>query len=202
MIEDAATWLAAQRDLTIDGQIGLVGISFAGGLSIVAAGRPSLRDRTRFVLSLADTGICLVCCRTRAAGSSPPSVAQANKRPPHDYGLAVLTFGLADRLVAAGAAERVPASYHDISSRIRTLRHEPGNRQTCFARLASWNPHFRSPPERLMRFVNDRDVGALGATARCRTLGLWARPGRRPDPLPLPRPLPPVHLLHGYGLRG
>ncbi len=40
MIEDAAVWLSAQRDLTIDGQIGLVGISFAGGLSIVAAGTP------------------------------------------------------------------------------------------------------------------------------------------------------------------
>ena len=43
MIEDAALWLSQQSDLAPDGRIGMMGISFAGGLSIVAAGRPSLK---------------------------------------------------------------------------------------------------------------------------------------------------------------
>ena len=43
-IEDAAVWLSQQRDLAPDGRIGMMGISFAGGLSIVAAGRPALQD--------------------------------------------------------------------------------------------------------------------------------------------------------------
>ena len=37
MIEDAALWLSPQRDLAPDGRVGMMGISFAGGLSIIAA---------------------------------------------------------------------------------------------------------------------------------------------------------------------
>src|SRR5688572_552989 len=36
-IEDAVSWLAAQRAVAPDGRIGIVGISFAGGLSVAAA---------------------------------------------------------------------------------------------------------------------------------------------------------------------
>ncbi|MCC6991433.1 MAG: hypothetical protein IT181_20690, partial [Acidobacteria bacterium] len=35
VIEDAATWLASQPELSPDGRVGMVGISFSGGLSIV-----------------------------------------------------------------------------------------------------------------------------------------------------------------------
>src|SRR5688572_9303603 len=45
VIEDAVTWMAMQPGLAPDGRVGIVGISFAGGLSIVAAGRPSVRDK-------------------------------------------------------------------------------------------------------------------------------------------------------------
>ncbi len=41
MIEDAALWLSQQNALAPDGRVGMMGISFAGGLSIVAASRPS-----------------------------------------------------------------------------------------------------------------------------------------------------------------
>src|SRR5262249_34600087 len=44
MVEDAASWLSQQRDVAPDTRVGMLGISFAGGLSIVAAGRPSRRD--------------------------------------------------------------------------------------------------------------------------------------------------------------
>src|SRR5437868_5165495 len=51
VIEDAVGWMAQQPDLAPDGRIGMVGISFAGGLSVVAAGRPSIRDKVAYVLS-------------------------------------------------------------------------------------------------------------------------------------------------------
>src|SRR5829696_9699813 len=42
MIEDAAAWMIRRPEYyRADGRIGLVGISFGGGLSIVAAGRPA-----------------------------------------------------------------------------------------------------------------------------------------------------------------
>src|SRR3954468_21792660 len=56
MIEDAALWLSAQRDLSRDGQVGMMGISFAGGLSIVAASRQPLRERVAFVMSFGGHG--------------------------------------------------------------------------------------------------------------------------------------------------
>src|SRR5262245_36924904 len=56
MIEDAALWLSNQRNLAEDGRVGMMGISFAGGLSIVAASRPSLRDRVAFVMSFGGHG--------------------------------------------------------------------------------------------------------------------------------------------------
>ena len=55
-IEDAAAWLSQQRDLAPDGRIGMMGISFAGGLSIVAAGRPRSRTSVAAVLSLGGHG--------------------------------------------------------------------------------------------------------------------------------------------------
>ena len=56
VIEDAVAWMAAQPDLAPDGRVGMVGISFAGGLSIVAAGRPSIRDKVAFVVSFGGHG--------------------------------------------------------------------------------------------------------------------------------------------------
>src|SRR5262245_29706227 len=41
-IEEAAQWLATASGFAPDQKVGVMGISFSGGLSIVAAGRPSL----------------------------------------------------------------------------------------------------------------------------------------------------------------
>src|SRR6185295_7732022 len=51
MIEDAARWLSEQKTFAPDGRVGMMGISFAGGLSIVASARPGIRDRVAFVMS-------------------------------------------------------------------------------------------------------------------------------------------------------
>src|SRR5471032_2621851 len=50
-IEQAAGWLASNASLAPDHRTAMLGISFSGGLSVVAAGRPSLRDRVAYVLS-------------------------------------------------------------------------------------------------------------------------------------------------------
>src|SRR5919112_840240 len=93
MIEDGARWLSARRDLTPDGMIGLMGISFAGGLSIVAAGRPSIRDRLAFVFSFGGHGDLPRVLRYLCTGIEPPgpdaaSASPPHLRPPHDYGVA------------------------------------------------------------------------------------------------------------------
>ena len=55
-IEDVARWVASDRSLSPDGRVGLVGISFSGGLSLIAAGRPPLREHTAFALSFGGHG--------------------------------------------------------------------------------------------------------------------------------------------------
>src|SRR5205814_9045829 len=50
-IEQAAGWLASDSGLAADRHVGMMGISFSGGLSIVAAGRASLADRVSYVFS-------------------------------------------------------------------------------------------------------------------------------------------------------
>jgi hypothetical protein len=51
-IERVAVWLALRSELAPAGRIGLIGISFSGGLAVVAAGRPSLKGHVLFVLSV------------------------------------------------------------------------------------------------------------------------------------------------------
>ena len=51
-IEDAGDWLASDATLAPDHTAALMGISFSGGLSIIAAGRPSLAHRVAYVFSL------------------------------------------------------------------------------------------------------------------------------------------------------
>ena len=51
VIEDVIGWMAQRPETAADGKIGIVGISFAGGLSIVAAGRPAVRDKLAFVVA-------------------------------------------------------------------------------------------------------------------------------------------------------
>jgi dienelactone hydrolase len=56
VIEDAVQWASAQRDLAPDGRVGVLGVSFSGGLSIVAAGRERIRDRVAFLISFGGHG--------------------------------------------------------------------------------------------------------------------------------------------------
>jgi dienelactone hydrolase len=51
-VEQAAVSVATDESLAPTGRIGLMGISFSGGLAVVAAGRPRLRDHLSYVFAL------------------------------------------------------------------------------------------------------------------------------------------------------
>ncbi len=85
---------------------GMMGISFAGGLSIVAAGRPSIRDKAAAILSLGGHGDLARTLRYLCTGRLP----DGSLRPPHDYGVVIILLSVADRVVPAdqvGPAPRV-----------------------------------------------------------------------------------------------
>jgi hypothetical protein len=98
VIEDVVAWMAAQPELAPDGRVGMIGISFAGGLSIVAAGRPAIRDNVAYVVSFGghgDLGRVLHYLATGEAVHAPG----VKTIPPHDYGVAVILYAAADRMV-------------------------------------------------------------------------------------------------------
>ena len=95
MIEDAALWLSRQKELAPDGRVGMMGISFAGGLSIVAAARPALRGQVAFAMALGGHADLPRTLTYLCTGIQPDGAV----RPPHDYGVAIILLGAADRVV-------------------------------------------------------------------------------------------------------
>jgi acetyl esterase/lipase len=191
MIEDAALWLAGQPDLPADRKIGIMGISFAGGLSIVAAGRPALRDRVAFVLSFGGHGDLPRTLRYLATGTQP----DGTHRAPHDYGVAIILLGVADRIVPGPQAPALRAAILSFleASRLDMVDKAEASREFAQARaLADTLPE---PSRTLMTYVNNRDVAHLGPILAPHLTALGGDPALSPD-----HGIPPgcvIYLLHG-----
>lgn len=191
LIEDAARWLAAQPDLAPDGQVGLIGISFGGGLSVVAAGRAALRSRAAFVLSFGGHGDFPRVLRYLCTGRLPNGTIF----PPHDYGVVLILLGAADRVVPAeqaavlrqGILTFLHASHLDMYDKTRA-REE-------FDRARALQATMPEPARTLMGYVNTRDVKALGPILLPHTEGYGGDPALSPERSPAPAA--PVYLLHG-----
>ena len=70
-------------------------------LSVVAAGRASVRDRVAFVMSFGGHGDLPRTLRYLCTGVQP----DGTPRPPHDYGVAIILLGVAPRIVPANQVE-------------------------------------------------------------------------------------------------
>jgi dienelactone hydrolase len=219
-IERSASWLASQPEFASDGRIGLMGISFSGGLAIVAAGRASLRDHLAFVFSLGGhddlprvlkylcTGVetpppestspLTGLMQQRDAAKTPgtaASVATGWAPPPHDYGAAIVLLNLADRVVPAAQVESLRAAIRRFLQASAWDRDEKAKAEAEFTALRSLPRTMREPSATLLRYVNDRDVVHLGA----RLVTSISSYGNAPalSPARSPKPSAPVFLLHG-----
>jgi dienelactone hydrolase len=200
IIEDGARWLSTRRDLTPNGTIGLMGISFAGGLSMVAAGRPSIRDRLAFVFSFGGHGDLPRVLRYLCTGLEPlppgdPPGTPAHRRPPHDYGVAVILVGIADRMVPA---EQVEPLRRGIVTFLTASQLDPidkGKAAPVFEEARVIAAQLPEPAASLMKAVNARDVRGLGARLLRVLEGIDYPDSLSPAHSPPPRA--PVFLLHG-----
>ncbi|MBP6715862.1 MAG: hypothetical protein KA205_03305 [Acidobacteria bacterium] len=157
-IEDIAVWLAAQRDLAPTGRIGLVGVSFAGGLALVAAGRPSLAGKLDAVGALGSHGDLPRAMRYLCTGEMPDGSIQ----PPHDYGAAVIMLAAIPHFVPAEQVEplrRAIVTFLDASSYDVT---DPPRSMTMFADARRMGEALPEPARTVMTWVNDRDVKTMG----------------------------------------
>ena len=196
VIEDAVAWMATQPDLAPDGRIGVVGISFAGGLSIVAAGRPAIRDKVAYVVSFGGHGDLSRVLRYLATGEAiqAPGVRTT---PPHDYGVAVITYAAADRLVPPEQVAPLRAGIRTflLASQLTLVNMDQAT--ATFARAREMAKPLPEPAVTYLTYVNDRNVKALGPRL-VPHLELAADPAASPERAPSV-PAAPVFLLHGDG---
>lgn len=194
VIEDAVAWMAARRDLSPDGKIGMVGISFSGGLSIVAAGREAIRDKVAFVLSFGghgDLGRVLRYLATGEAVEAPGVLSH----PPHDYGVAVILYAGADRVVppsqVAGLRDGIRTFL--LASQLTLVNMDEAN--ATFAKAREMVKSLPEPSATYLTWVNDRNVKEMGPLL-VPHLGTQGDAAASPERAPTP-PSAPVFLLHG-----
>jgi hypothetical protein len=211
VIEDAIDWASGQRELAPDGRVGVLGVSFSGGLSIVAGGRDRIRDRLAFILSFGGHGDLARVMHYLASGEVVGDLDAAQRsdvvlgaehvqvHPPHDYGVAVVLLTLAGDVVPPQQVEPLIhgiegfllASSLDMVDKPRALQE--------FARMRAYADTLPEPAATLMRFVNDRAVKDLGARLLPIVDGMAshpAMPALSPERAPA-APAAPVFLLHG-----
>jgi hypothetical protein len=197
VIEDAVQWLTKQPALAPDGRVGLIGISFAGGLSVVAAGRATIRDKVAYVLSFGGHADLPRVMRYLATGEET-HVAGVENRPPHDYGVAVICYGLADQGIVPPdqvVPLRKGIEIFLLASQLTLVSIDQAN--AMFQRARDYAKTLPEPAASYMTYVNDRNVKKLGPALVPYLSALGAdSPALSADRAPSP-PTAPVFLLHG-----
>lgn len=194
-IEDAARAMldAPEVPRAADGRIGLLGISFAGGLSIIAAGRPALRDRVAFVFSVGGHARLPGVMRYLCTGLRPDGTRQT----PHEYGAVILLTNMADDVVPAGQVAPLRAAVHQFlhASHVDMFDKPQAAREFDAARVMEAS--LPEPSRAFMHLVNERDALGLGA----RLLPFVDRWGQDAalSPAASPAPRAPVFVMHAQG---
>lgn len=199
VIEDATQWMANQPELAPDGHVGLIGISFAGGLSVVAAGRPSIKDKIAYVLSFGGHADLPRVMRYLATGEEM-HVPGVENHPPHDYGVAVILYGLADRgIVPADQVEPLRKGVETFLLASQLTLVDMNQANATFEHARQYAKTLPEPAATYMTYVNDRNVAKLGPALVPYLNALGAdSPALSADRAPSP-PAAPVFLLHGSG---
>lgn len=189
-IEAAGVWLADHAAGASDHKVALIGISFSGGLSIVAAGRPSLRDRVAYVFAFGGHDDLPRVLRYLCTG-----IDGTEHRAPHDYGVAVILLGVADRVVPAAQAEPLRAAVRRYLWASHLDRVDKPQADREFAALRDLAKTMPAPSATLLGDVNDRNVTDLGPRL-LPYVGFYGE-AQALSPSRSPKPPAPVFLLHG-----
>ena len=193
IIEDAAVWTSRQPDLAPGGRLGIIGVSFSGGLAIVAAGRPSLSGRITALVSLGGHGDLARTMRYLCTGVA----ADGSTRPPHEYALAVFLRAALPKLVPASQVsqlDRALVTYLDASGATRIDQSLAAKMWDDARRIGAT---LEEPARSIMRAIEARDVSAVGAMLLPYVEELGGDAALSPERSPLP--VAPLFLLHGQG---
>jgi dienelactone hydrolase len=191
MIEDATRWAADDSSIAPDGMVTMVGVSFAGGLGLVAAGRPALEGRLRAVVSIGGHGDLTRTLRFLATGVLPDGTT----RRPHDYGLAVIALTLAPKLVPADQVDAFEWCVRTFLDASLDAGQDRARHDTLMETLRSRLPSLPEPSRALAQAIADRHVEITGRAV----LPFVEELGNDPtmSPALAPAASAPVFLLHG-----
>jgi pimeloyl-ACP methyl ester carboxylesterase len=190
-IEDVTLWATGAPRLSANGRATLVGVSFAGGLVLVAAGRQSLDGRLDLVLSLGGYGDLPRTLRYLCTGELP----DGTERTPHEYSLAVVALAGVQKLVPRAQAdglERGIRTYLE-ASLDRTPDRRDALRLVAAARAQA--AALDEPARGVLTAVIDRNRRAIGRLMLPWIEELAADPALSPERSRAARS--PVFLLHG-----
>jgi len=190
-LEDAIVWAGSDRTLAPGGRLGVIGISFAGGLSIVAAGRPRAAPHVAYVLSFGGHGSLPDVLTFLCTGRLPDGTS----RTPHDYGVVVTLMNTAEQVVPPDqvAPLRTAITSFMSASHLAMVDQKAAAQEFTHAQaLAAALPE---PSRTLMDEVNNRKVRELGAVLLPHVQGVAGDPAL--SPAQSPTVTAPVFLIHG-----
>lgn len=190
-IEDTVGWMAAQPEYSPSGRVAIVGVSFSGGLALVAAARPSLQNKVQAILSLGGHADLPRVMRFLCTGILP----DGSRRAPHDYGVVIILRGGIEKLVPPN---QVASLQHAVDTFLDGSGYESTDPQKSRALLEQARVEgdaLAEPSRSLMALVIARDVKALGERLLPYVEALGGAPSLSPDRSPAPNV--PVFLLHG-----
>jgi pimeloyl-ACP methyl ester carboxylesterase len=162
-------------------------------LAVVAAGRPSLRERLLYVFSFGGHDDLRHVLEFFCGGLACDDPAAA--LPPHDYGLAVVLLNVAEQLVPADQVSLLRNGVRRFLWACYLDRFDKPGAEREFAVLRGIAAGLPEPSKTLLQQVNDRDVGRLGPRLRPYVGPYLDRSGLSPARSPVPSA--PVYLLHG-----
>lgn len=210
VIEDAVKWTSEQPQYRTDGKIGILGISFSGGLSIVAAGRDAIKDRVAFVMSFGGHGDLARAMHYLTSGEVLGDLAAAKRsssvagaehvgvHPPHDYGLAVVLLNLADRVVPADQVGPLSTGIDGFLLASSLAVTDPPKALPVFEEMKAYQQTLPEPSRTYMQYVNDRAVDKLGPVLLPVADALQDHPAMPSlSPERATPPTAPIFLLHG-----
>ncbi len=191
MIEDAILWLASDPSRAPSGRVGVVGVSFSGGLALVAAGRPRLSGRIAAVVALGSHADLPRTMRYLCTGRLPDGTV----RPPNDYGAAVILVGTVAKLVPENEVDPLRQTVVAYLIAASVTSTDPATADILFAQVRERSRRLAEPAKTLMREVNTRDLASLGPRLLPYVDELGSDPALSPDRSPITTA--PVFLLHG-----
>jgi dienelactone hydrolase len=190
-VEDVSVWLASQPALAPTGKIALVGVSFAGGLALVAAGRPSLANKLVLVAAMGSQGNLPRAMNYLCTSVLPDGTVQ----PAHDYGPVVILLAGLHHFVPLDQIDplrRAIVTFLDASSLDVT---DPPKSAALFAEAKRMGDALPEPSRSVMDLVNRRDVKTLGPMLLPYLEELGGAAALSPERSPATSA--PVFLLHG-----